>query len=799
MRRLFLLACLAVAPAALRAQAPPTSVIAASRAIDWSKAGVPGGIPNRTTVCSTPSLSSGSGNATANGAAIRSAIASCPANQVVSLAAGTWYVDYIQFGTTSSPVSNVTVRGAGANSTFLIFTNGTNCTGLGQVAICMVNADDNYSGDPHNVAPWTASSYAPGTTRIVLGTFTTGSISNLHIGSLMILDMADDPSDTGNVYISQTVANPGVSQQGGVGNGLPGRAQTQTVTVTSISGSTVLFTPGLYASNWSPSKSPGVWFSNALPISGNGVENMSLDYTGLPGSGSNAINMTNASGNWISNVRGLNTNRATHTLSYQSAHNTVQNSYFYGSVPSSSGYGMDTGFASSDNLFQNNICQHIATCAITEGDSGSVFAYNYAVDDVFGDPSGSPGSNNWQQENDYHHSAGDMFTLREGNEGIGWYADDIHGSSALLTTFRNYWNGRDPVTGTFGPKNLQTSAFVGMAYTREINAIGNVLGTSGYHTIYQTNASSPTDPGNGSNGNVSIYVFGYSGNQGSCPLYTYMNGCGSTFAMTSINNDLTVASTLYRWGNYDTVNAAVQWNNGEVPSGISPYAQPVPGSHALPNSFYLPSNGASAPPFWIGSIAFPALGPDVSGGNVANVGGHVNLTPAANCALNILGINPNGSSSYQPFDAYGICGYGSGGGGTPSIAFSPTSFNFGSVMTGTPPPCPTNCATITISNPGTAALSWSGITVTDTTNYTITSIGTCISPLSASTSCMLTVQFNPMSTGTLNTNLNVNNTNISGMSYTMPLQGVGTALPPPPNSQPPASPVVVGQLLEVKR
>jgi hypothetical protein len=50
-------------------------------------------------------------------------------------------------------------------------------------------------------------------------------------------------------------------------------------------------------------------------------------------------------------------------------------------------------------------------------------------------------------------------------------------------------------------------------------------------------------------------------------------------------------------------------------------------------------------------MPWPAIGPDVTGGNVSNVGGHVYLTPAANCYLNVLGGLINGSTGILTFNA----------------------------------------------------------------------------------------------------------------------------------------------------
>ena len=68
-------------PVAAHAQAW-SGILSSSRATDWSRPGVAGGVPNRTTICAT--LDPG-----ATAAQINSAIAACPANQVVFLDAGT--------------------------------------------------------------------------------------------------------------------------------------------------------------------------------------------------------------------------------------------------------------------------------------------------------------------------------------------------------------------------------------------------------------------------------------------------------------------------------------------------------------------------------------------------------------------------------------------------------------------------------------------------------------------------------------------------------------------------------------
>ena len=246
--------------------------------------------------------------------------------------------------------------------------------------------------------------------------------------------------------------------------------------------------------------------------------------------------------------------------------------------------------------------------------------------------------------------------------------------------------------------------------------------------------------------------------------------------------------TLVRWGNYDTVTGAIDWNTGPlngdglgeaVPKAYTYIAaNTLPGSHTLPAS----SHYSSKPSFWT-SPPWPPIGPDVSGG--AGPGGHANNIPAAACYYGPMGGPTNGSGSVLTFDAYlptgsGGCAYGTGSSGTPSISFSPTSYNYGTVTVGTPPSCPTNCVTITMSNPGTATLTWTGlITTTDSTDYAFISNACSGNALVAGASCNITIQFQPQSAGAHNTTMNVNGTNISGMSYTVPLSGTGSSVMAP--------------------
>ena len=145
---------------------------------------------------------------------------------------------------------------------------------------------------------------------------------------------------------------------------------------------------------------------------------------------------------------------------------------------------------------------------------------------------------------------------------------------------------------------------------------------------------------------------------------------------------------MFRWGNYDTVNAAtLNCTAASTPIAACPADQRAdaaptyPGlsspSTTFPPSFYF----SSAPSWWTAGIPFPAIGSDVTGGNLGIVGGscintggqscspaingttygsnttssswaaHVNAPPAANCFLTTMAELPDGTGSMGTFNA----------------------------------------------------------------------------------------------------------------------------------------------------
>jgi hypothetical protein len=361
--------------------------------------------------------------------------------------------------------------------------------------------------------------------------------------------------------------------------------------------------------NWRASQHPGAWWGTSQ-ASMLGIENLSLDHSGS--NANHGVGIKNCNSCWVSGIRSLKANRS-HVHIQTSPRAVVRDSYFYGTLNAATmSYGIED-FPSSDMLVENNIFQRVeGPLKINADCSGCVLAYNFSINDEY---TPSPG---WLQQSTGLHALND-FVLMEGNVGSGLYADAFHGTHNFNTAFRNRWNGFEPNNGTV--TSGHTNPILIFPYSRYNNLIGNVLGSTARHTMYQF------VPGSSGNEDVAIYVLG-TGTESCC-----------------LSGDNRVVSTLFRWGNYDTVTG-VQWNASEVPSTLSQFANPVPSSQSLPASLYL-----SAKPSWFGGVPFPAIGPDVTGGDIPNVGGHAFRIPAQLCYANVMGGPADGVGNPLTFNA----------------------------------------------------------------------------------------------------------------------------------------------------
>jgi hypothetical protein len=574
------------------AQPSSSEIISAERRTDWSQAGVVGGIPNRVNgTCAT--LDPG-----VTVAQINDAIANC-SNGVVYLNAGTYD---LSSGIAFRGKDNVTLRGAGPERTILRFTEPDLCGGL-QADVCI---DGGSTFGVHflpsgHVRDWTAG-YAKGTTQITLD-----KTAGLKVGDVIALDQLNDSADTGGVYVA---CGAGVSLELCPPT-RPNRSQQQFVRITSIDADQVTISPGLHMPNWgiAPAQQlPQVWWwGDSAEM--NGIEDLAVDH----GSSSavSGITFHNAYSGWVKNVKSLNANR-NHVWIHQAARIEVRDSYFYGTRNfASQSYGVEP-FLTSDALVLNNIFQHITTPFMGGPAAGSVFAYNFMIDMAFY-------LSSWMMPSIAgSHDAGTGMNLFEGNVGNAFLMDTLHGSGNLATLFRNRLTGTEP-----GRTQANTVPVPIWAYNRLTNIVGNVLGTPGYHRVYENSATPSGTPGDRDR---SIYVLGYPANSESHPI-------------GGVPYDPGVVSTLLRWGNYDYSTNQTRWNPAEIPAGVA-----VPTTETLPASLFLSSR-----PGWWRSMSWPAIGPDVIGGD--DPAGHAQQIPAQVC-YHFSVKNADGSLVFDPHACY---------------------------------------------------------------------------------------------------------------------------------------------------
>jgi hypothetical protein len=623
-----------------------------SRAVDWTQAGFT--IPSYTSNCATQPVlvANSSSAAAANATAIQNALNSCDAtHNVVNIPAGTWYVAGFGFGTQGKQV----LRGAGAKSTYLISTNEYGCGFFG--GICMAASNTSYNQSSNNqpggstACSWTGG-LAKGSTTITLSSC--GGAPPLN--QTIILDQANDTSDTGGVYICDT-NTAGCGYEGSSGGNDNGRfisgvthSQQQTTLVTGVTslggGSyTVTISPGVYFSNIRSSQSPGAWWPGF--VQNDGLENLSIDGSADP---DETLVMFSCFECWVKGVRFLNGARSNIFL-FQSAMDVLRDSYFYGAQgDGSESYGLESEGGSSGVLIENNIFQNVTAPIVFGSGTGDVLDYNYAILTSYG----GNGSNGAYSS----HNAGNEMNLFEGNNFISIDADDAWGSSTQGTYFRNMLRGWQ------NGKTMATETISLRSYVRAFNVVGNVLGQPGYHTNYQQAATSTS-------------AFAPGGSQEATSIYSLGTPGIDTCSAQGVTCDAKVPSMLMRWGNWDVVTNATKWDSTEASPASVPYVNANFSSsyfgslaHSLPASLYY----SSTPSWWPSGKAWPPVGPDVTGGNVGICTGtysgaqgtnasqctggtlnlawasHVTSIPAQDCYLS-MGGPPDGSGNALNFDA----------------------------------------------------------------------------------------------------------------------------------------------------
>ncbi len=373
-----------------------SQIIPSSRTIEWSRntCGVPGGIPNRTTIFTTL-------NPGATTAQINSAIANCPSNQVVKLNAGTYNVGTINLGTRNG----VTLRGAGPGQTILNSSASSAC----------IMSDQYGFATGVNIS----SGYTKGSTNIVLS-----SGSGFTVGNLMVMTQNDDTSFV-------------------MTSGSPGRRMEYMARITAINGNAVTFWPPL---PWglSSSLAPQAARLNGGPgLSMTGIEDMRINNLGTA---ADIIQFVGTYACWVKNVE-LTGGQNTFVFMVSSLQNEMRHCYVHtaaGYPNNSDGFGVYVYGNSTYCLIEDNIFNQVGEGILQTASSANAFLFNYCKDMTF---------NGWPYQTggfNCNHGAHPMMCLWEGNISEQFQCDGYHGSSSHQTLFRNWFHGLSNlgVTGT---------------------------------------------------------------------------------------------------------------------------------------------------------------------------------------------------------------------------------------------------------------------------------------------------------------------------------------------------------------
>jgi hypothetical protein len=354
---------------------------------------------------------------------------------------------------------------------------------------------------------------------------------------------------------------------------------------------------------------------------------------------------------------------ADHIDVYYSYRDEIRDSYFsnaYSHSPGGADSDIDVMFKSSGLLIENNILERLhAGNMLNHGSAGNVVGYNYEI-------------GNFDSSANYvtmamldNHGAHPQFNLYEGNIGNEWWADSFWGSGSNNTAFRNLFRATDtiatPYTGRSAVQwssaylaNQQNRGFqIDFPHTNE-NLIGNIEGSA--------DAVSAV-------GSANLYHSGPSVCTAcEVPPATRYYGCGvdqCEFEAITIGYDTGSDSsgsdvTTFAGGPNNTAGywVGLAWQsaflhgNWDIASQTTIWNVHKTESQTLPASFYK----SSQPSWWAtkyGTPPWPAIGPDVTGGNLdtSTLAGHANANPAMTC-YNNTARDSNGLKLFDPTVCY---------------------------------------------------------------------------------------------------------------------------------------------------
>jgi hypothetical protein len=233
------------------------------------------------------------------------------------------------------------------------------------------------------------------------------------------------------------------------------------------------------------------------------------------------------------------------------------------------GYGIRHDNRSSDNLYTDNIFWKLRhSMILSYGANGNVFSYSYSADPAAGDYADQTQINSgWMYPDSSTHGNYAYMNLFEGNWFQDAVMDNVHGTNAATTLFRN----RITRQSAFVDDSAESKfPFVTVAENNDFhNIVANEIGLAGQQAI------------------------GYPGR-----WTTANSGTGSVIIWI----DLDAAATARVHGNYEYLNDGVR-----LSAEHSGWEASLGGENApIPASLYL----GSQPPDWPAGYRWPPFGPE---------------------------------------------------------------------------------------------------------------------------------------------------------------------------------------------
>jgi hypothetical protein len=430
------------------------------RASSWTNAGIPGGIPYRSTIAVT--LSSG-----ATSGQIETAFNTTAAsNEVVFLNAGTYSLS----GDIKLTASGRTLRGAtnsfGKPTTILNF--GGSATGWGLIDMSKATYPAGDGSWPGVSSVNITAGLTKGSTSITVASGPT----SFTVGQIFVIDANQDGT---HVRANNSMQGTG-SQYSRNGN----RPTMQVCHCTNVSGTTIQFEPPILTDFFTDA---GIdcemyWWDDdySETVRWSGIEDL-IVIQDVAGGANNNIAIGPAAFCWARNIWSTNVANNGSGFDIKWTYGVEIADCFLSKHDNigSGTYAYDFGVGGMFKLI-NSIASETPCMLALRGTSGGVIFGNYGTNFVYSVTS-------QLTETFMFHGSHNFAILIEANYTPKVISDYIHGDASYCTIHRNRLTGWETgKTADIHPVELQTNSL-------NFAILGNVLGTAGFHDGYESSKS----------------------------------------------------------------------------------------------------------------------------------------------------------------------------------------------------------------------------------------------------------------------------------------------------------------------